>query len=112
MDCARPRRGETDTQASGEFGITTGHERGSLFMAHLNKLDLLLAGAESFHIAINAIPRHSKDHRNTPIFQAVENKICRLHFKLLFHEILQLSSSGNLADFPARLRASECGVLD
>jgi hypothetical protein len=110
MDCARPRGGETDTQASSEFRITTGHERGSLFMAHLNKPDVLLAGAES---AIKAIPGHSKDHRNTPVFQAVENKICRFHFMLLFHESLQLSSSGSLAEgLPARLQASECGVLD
>jgi hypothetical protein len=44
-------------------------------------------------MAIDAVPRQSKRHGDSPVLQPVENEICSLHVILLLSPLLQLEPS-------------------
>jgi hypothetical protein len=58
---------ETDTQFARELGITAGHERSSLFMANLDKADLVFMRAQGFHDAVDSVARKAKNNFYAPI---------------------------------------------
>ena len=48
------------------FGVTAGHERGRLFVPHLNEPDIVLSFAQRFHDAVNAIAGKPENYIHPP----------------------------------------------
>ena len=48
-------------------------------MPQLNESNVFLPGAQSFNKAIDTVSRHSKYDGDSPVLEAVKNKICSLH---------------------------------
>ena len=79
VDAAGARSRQAYPQPSCELGVTAGHKGGCLFVAHLNKSDLLLVGSKRLHDAVDAVPRESENDFNTPIDQGFNQHIRRGH---------------------------------
>jgi hypothetical protein len=54
--------GQTDAQFAGVLGIGTSHKGRRLFVAHLNETDLILAGAQSLHNAVDTVAGQAEDY--------------------------------------------------
>ena len=69
MNAAGARRAQTDTQLSGIFCVGASHEGGCLFVAHLNKSNLVLARPKRLHDAVDSVTRQPEHRVDTPIPQ-------------------------------------------
>src|SRR5436309_15183709 len=57
MDSAGSGGRHAHSELAGVFGITASHECGCLFVAHLDKPDLVLAGSKSFNDSVDPVAR-------------------------------------------------------
>jgi len=69
------RRGETDADLAGEFGMGGGHERGLLLMAYLHELEAVERAIESAQDAVDAVARIAIDALHAPFREAREHVI-------------------------------------
>src|SRR5581483_9817774 len=76
VDRARPRGGQAHTQLACDFGICAGHECRRLFVPHLYEVDLVLAGAQRLHDAVDAVAGKPKDILHIPVHQGL-NQLLR-----------------------------------
>ena len=60
-ECLRTRGRETDSQLSGKFCLSAGHEGCGLFLANLDEPYFVLMSAKGLHDSIDAVARKSKD---------------------------------------------------
>src|SRR5438270_3768854 len=90
MNRAWPRSGQTNSQLSGELRVSARHEGRRLLVTHLYEADLILARAQGFHDAVNAIARKPKDELHAPIDKAFNEHIGSSHidFSLLIQMLL------------------------
>ena len=75
MDAARPGSGQTNAQLAGVLCVGAGHERSGLFVAHLDEPDLLLALAQRFDDAVDAVARKTEDDLYAPVVERIEKNI-------------------------------------
>ena len=77
MNAARTGSAQTNTQLARVFGVAAGHEGGGLFMADLDKANLLLVLPQRFHDAIDAIAGQAENDFHAPVDKSFSEKICR-----------------------------------
>ena len=66
MDGARPGGRQANTDLAGQLSMTTGHEGGFFFMAHLNEMDFLFRPAKRADNAVDPVARIPVDPFDTP----------------------------------------------
>ena len=67
MDAAGAGSGQADAEPAGVLGIGAGHEGGRFLVAHLDEADLVLALAQRFHDAVDAVAGEAKDDFHSPV---------------------------------------------
>ena len=79
MDSAGPGCCQANAELARVFGITAGHESGSLFVTGLNESDFVMTGAKSFHDAVDAVSGQAENNFHSPIHQSFYEYICCSH---------------------------------
>src|SRR6185437_3759276 len=78
-DAARPGGGEAAAEPPGPFGVAARHEGGCLLMAHLDEADPVLARAQRFDDAVDAVARQTEDDLDPPIDQRFDEYVAGGH---------------------------------
>ena len=76
---AGPGSRKAYAQLARPLGICARHECGGLFMAHLHESNAVLACAQSFHDAVDAVAGQAKYDLHAPIHQCVDENIGCVH---------------------------------
>ena len=72
MNAARTGGGEANAELAGPFGITARVEGSRLFVADLNKANLILPGSQRLDDAVDAVSGNAEDRVHAPIDQRVD----------------------------------------
>jgi hypothetical protein len=75
MDAAGPRGRDAHAEPSGPFGITASGERGGLLVAGLDETNFVLAFAQGFDQAVDAVAGQSEDNFHFPIDQRFDDHV-------------------------------------
>ena len=71
------RCGEAHAEPPGVLRVSTRHERGGFLVPYLQKRDAVLAGAQRFHDAVDAVAGQAEDDADTPVNQSLHQHIGR-----------------------------------
>ena len=77
MDPSRSRCRQTHAQFSGELSISASHEGRRFFVSALHKADLVLAGPQGLHDAVDAVSRQAENDLYIPVNQRFDENIGR-----------------------------------
>ena len=75
VDAARAGGCDADAEATGKFGVAAGGEGRRLLVPYLDKADLVLALAEGFDDAVDAIAGNAEDGIDAPSQQGVDQNV-------------------------------------
>src|SRR2546423_5193155 len=77
MNGTRSRRGETNAKLPRVLRVAAGHEGRGFFVPDLHEPDLILALAQCFHDAVDAIAGKTENLGDTPVNQAIDQQFRR-----------------------------------
>jgi hypothetical protein len=75
MDRSRPRRSEAHARLAGELRVRARHERRLLFVANLDKLDLVFRAIDRGDDPVDPVARVTEDAPHAPCVQAFDKEI-------------------------------------
>ncbi len=87
MNAARPGSRNAGAESAGVLGISTGHERGGFFVAHVNEANFFFLLAQRFHDAVDAVAGKAEYNVHTPISNGIDQdfrRICCHGYPLVF----------------------------
>ena len=79
VNAAGPRGGDADAEPARPFRIGAGGESGRLFVADLDKADIVLAAAQRLDNAVDPVARNAEHDSHTPVDQCVDQDIRCCH---------------------------------
>ena len=77
MDPAGAGCRQAHAQATGELRVSARHERGGFLVSNVDEADLVLALAERFHDAVDAVTWKSEDGVDVPVDEPLDEDVRR-----------------------------------